>query len=255
MLKRHPYIIRSIWRRSYEQVNPIFFPTLHVNEFPKSGGTWLCRMLSDVLDRRFDDNTYPRLGNSIMKHHRKSLGLTPRITVIRDPRDVAVSYFHHMLKEFKDDPFNKHGVRIMQNEIYGGQSADKSNEAQLAAFIKSLTTSPISPAFTWGEFYRHHTAQDTPIIRYEDMRETPLKSIGRVLEAVGADYSTARLQDVIDANNIDKILAKRRKEGGNDGNFFIRRGKVGGWRDTLDEESIALIEKDAGDLLDRFGYK
>lgn len=255
MLKRHPYIIRSIWRRSYEHINPVFFPTLHVNEFPKSGGTWLCRMLSDVLDRRFDDNRYPRPGSAIMKHHRASFDLTPTITVIRDPRDVAISYFHHMLEAFTDDPFNKHGVRIMQNEIYDGASADAGNDDQLAVFIEKLTTSPVSPAFTWGEFYRPQAKQDNPILRYEDMRTDPLESIGGVLDAVGAEYSKARLQEVIDANNIEKILAKRKKEGEDGGNFFIRRGKVGGWRDTLREESIALIEKDAGDLLDRFGYR
>lgn len=212
-------------------------------------------MLSDVLDRRFDDNRYPKMGAAIMKHHRKSLNLMPTITVIRDPRDVAVSYFHHMLTTFTDDPFNKHGVRIMQEEIYEGKSADESNKDQLLAFITKLTTSPVSPVFTWGDFYRHQTQNNNPIIRYEDMRTNPLESIGRVLKAVGADYSIDRLEEVIEANNIEKILAKRRKDGTQDGNFFIRRGKIGGWSDTLDEKSIALIEKDAGDLLDRFGYR
>lgn len=255
MLKKHPYILRSVWRRTYEHVNPLFFPTLHVNEFPKSGGTWLCRMLSDVLDRRFDDNRYPKFGAAVMKHHRTSFGLTPTITVIRDPRDVAVSYFHHMLKAFTDDPFNKHGVRIMQNEVYNGRSAEASDDDQLSAFIEKLTTAPVSPSFTWGDFYRYQTQQDSPILRYEDMRTDPLASIGSVLSAVGADYSQTRLQEVIDANNIEKILAKRQKEGQQEGNFFIRKGKVGGWRDVLGDESIALIEKDAGDLLDRYGYR
>lgn len=255
MLKRHPYIIRSVWRRTYEHVNPLFFPTLHVNEFPKSGGTWLCRMLSEVLDRRFDDNRYPKFGTAVMKHHRLSFGLTPTITVIRDPRDVVVSYFHHMLKSFSDDPFNKHGVRIMQNEIYDGQSAEPSNGDHLAIFIERLILSPVSPAFTWGEFYRHQAKHDNHILRYEDMRTDPLTNIGLVLRAVGADYSEARLQQVIDAHNIDKILAKRQQNGQQDGNFFIRKGKVGGWRESLREESIALIEKDAGDLLDRYGYR
>jgi len=255
MFKNHPYIFRSLWRRTYEHINPLFFPTLHINEFPKSGGTWLCRMLSDVLDRRFDDNSYPKFGTAVMKHHRTSFILKPTITVIRDPRDVAVSYFHHMLKAFNDDPFNKHGVRIMQNEVYGGQSADASNDDQLSVFIEKLTTAPVSPAFTWGDFYRQQTQQNNPILRYEDMRTDPLASIGGVLTAVGAHYSKTRLKEVIDANNIETILDKRKKEGVQGGNFFIRKGKVGGWRDCLREESIALIEKDAGDLLDRYGYR
>ena len=34
-------------------------PIYIVNEFPKSGGTWLCRMLASALGMPFEDNVDP----------------------------------------------------------------------------------------------------------------------------------------------------------------------------------------------------
>lgn len=228
---------------------------LHVNEYPKSGATWLCRLLAETLDLRFDDNSYPKPGAAVMKHHRLSFKSNPTITIIRDPRDVAVSYFHHISKPFAGDPFNKHSVAIMQKEVFDGKVADPSDNEQLKIFIKKLVTSPVTPSFTWGEFYRHQSRKGVPIIRYEDMRIDAASSLGKVLKEIGADYSEERLLEVIDKHDIKKILAKRKQDGNKEGSFFIRKGEVGGWRERLCEESIALIEKDAGDLLDKYGYR
>jgi len=246
-LEKHPYLVRSLWRRVHTPVNSLIFDTINVNEFPKSGGTWTCRLLRDCLDWRFDDNAYPNFGKSIIKHHR--IGYTPKncLYVIRDPRDVAVSYYHHCKAEFDTDPFNKHNVKLNDKYIFEGAS-DESE--RLEKFVEVIATRPLSPAFTWGDFYRS-IGPNNKVVRYEDLRENAEDTLADVFRHFGQNVSDEAIARVVDAHDIKKILSKRSSS---EKNSFIRKGAVGGWKESLSEKSIDLIEKDAGSLLSTYNY-
>lgn len=246
--QRHPYLVRSAYRRGYERLNPLFFDTVHVNEFPKSGGTWLCRMLSSSLGWRLDDNSYPKPGKAVIKHHRIRFALPRTITVVRDPRDVAVSYYHHCRQIFQGDGFNQHIVKLMQQRVFDGCT---SQSQEISAFAKMMVENPISPGFSWGQFYRAPDREGTVFIRYEDMRQDPGGSLETLLRALDLPVNAERIAAVVDQNDITKILSKRKPT---DGAHFVRKGKVGGWQEELDPASARLIEQDAGALLERFGY-
>ncbi|WP_377509529.1 sulfotransferase domain-containing protein [Octadecabacter sp. R77987] len=248
LIERHPVLVRSLWRRVHQRVNPLMFQAINVNEFPKSGGTWLCRMLSDCLDWRFDDNTYPWFGNAIIKHHRLSLAAPRQITVVRDPRDVAESYFHHCRRTFQGDGFNSPAVNLMNKHVFAGAETEA---AARDRFIERMVTDPIVPAYTWGGFYRDPSREGTLIVRYEDLREDTVAALTGIFDGLGLAVPADRLRRVAAAHDINKILKQRT---GKDGAHFVRKGKVGGWQDVLSAKQAALVEKDAGALLDRFGY-
>lgn len=247
-LEKHPFLVRSIWRRVHTPVNSALFDVIHVNEFPKSGGTWTCRLLRDCLDWRFDDNAYPKFGNSIIKHHR--IGYSPAncLYVIRDPRDVAVSYYHHCKADFDADPFNKHNVKLNNKHIFG-DITDESE--QLEKFVEVITSRPISPAFTWGQFYRSIDAQNAVIVRYEDLRANTEEALLGLFEQFDKSVGSDKVAQVADNHDIKKILSNRSPS---EKNSFIRKGKVGDWANVLSQTSIELIERDAGELLERHGY-
>lgn len=247
--KRHPFLMRSVYRRGYIALNPTVFPTLHVNEFPKSGGTWLCRMLSECLDWRFDDNAYPLPGKAVIKHHRLNFTPKPTVTVIRDPRDVAVSYYHHCRRPFSGDGFNRNSVALMEERIF---SKHDDEAGELHAFVEAMTTDPITPRFTWGDFYRRNDLSTAIVVRYEDMRADTAASLTRVFQELEMDVPQERIKVVAESHNIEKILEKREDTGEA---HFIRKGAVGGWRDVLDETSVTRIERDAGALLSAYGYE
>lgn len=246
--KRHPFPVRSVYRRAYLQVNPKLFSTVHVNEFPKSGGTWLCRMLRDCLEWRFDDNTYPMPGKAIVKHHRLNFAMPRTVTVVRDPRDVAVSQFHHCRDTFHADGFNQYIVKLYREKVFtpGATPAE-----DLAAFVKVSMQQPISPSYTWGQFYGAVNFDAALMVRYEDLRRDPMAELSRLFAALDLDVSQAQIEKVVGAHDITKILKDRTDK---DANHFIRKGKVGGWQDDLDPASVALVEQDAGAFMARFGY-
>jgi len=247
-LERHPFLVRSVWRRVHQRVNPLMFHSLDVNEFPKSGGTWLCRMLSECLEWRFDDNTYPWFGNAVIKHHRPALTTSRQISVVRDPRDVAVSYFHHCRQAFENDDFNRHVVELMGKHVF---SKAKTEAEQFDAFLRTMITDPITPRFTWGQFYRNPSRDCTVFVRYEDMRADTAATLDGLFKTLNLDVPRDRIAAVADSHDIQKILKNRAPDAGP---HFVRKGKVGGWQDVLSDEQAALVVKDAGDLLDRFGY-
>jgi hypothetical protein len=239
-----------VTRYAHQKLNPLLFETLHINEFPKSGGTWVCRMLRDLTGWRFDDNAIPLPGKAVVKYHRLPLDVAPLAVVVRDPRDVFVSLFHHSKAVFEDDPFNSTMVDATR-EIFARHHGEA---AQLGAFVERLLTAPIYPRFAWHEFYEHFLARGTPIFRYEDFRADAGGTLARLLEAVGVEVSMETIEQVSEAHSIDRILARRAESGKDAGNTFIRRGKVGGYAEVLPPETVARIEQAEGATMRKFGY-
>ena len=237
-------------RYAHQKLNPLLFRTLHINEFPKSGGTWVCRMLRDLTGWRFDDNAVPIPGKAIVKYHRLPLDVRPLAVVVRDPRDVFVSLFHHSKAVFADDPFNKTMVNATR-EIFEGSDSET---AQLSAFVERLLTDPIYPRFAWHEFYEHFLARGTPTFRYEDFRADTGGTLAQLLEALGVEASRESIERVSQSHSIDRILARRAKSGEDAGNTFIRRGKVGGYAEAMSPETIARIQEAEGATMRKFDY-
>ncbi|WP_095012248.1 sulfotransferase domain-containing protein [Tsuneonella mangrovi] len=238
-------------RYAHQKLNPLLFSTLSINEYPKSGGTWVCRMLRDVTGYRFDDNAIPRPGPAIVKYHRLPLGVSPLAVIVRDPRDVFVSLFHHSNAVFEDDPFNSEIVEVTHSEVFDSAASE---HERLAAFVARQLSQPIYPRFSWHAFYEHFSARGVPIFRYEDFRSNPADTLAQLLERVGVVAAADRLAEVAETHSIETILARRETEGDAGGSNFIRRGKVGGFADTLDPASIALIEAAEGTTMRKFGY-
>lgn len=239
-------------RYAHQKLNPLLFETLNVNEYPKSGGTWICRMLRDITGWRFDDNAIPRPGNSIVKYHRMPLNVASQIAIVRDPRDVFVSLYFHSRAVFRDDPFNSAIVGATKEVL----SPEDDEKTQIAKFIDRLLTDPIYPRFSWRDFYQYHLDRGTPIFRYEDFREQPKQTLESLLEVREIEVTSTRLSEVIEKHSIEKILAKRNADESADrgGANFVRRGKVGGFNDYLDDAMQARIEQAQGPVMAAFGY-
>ena len=237
-------------RYVHQKINPLVFPTLHINEFPKSGGTWVCRMLRDVTNWRFDDNAMPLPGPAVVKYHRKPLSVKPLALIVRDPRDVFVSLFYHSRSVFEDDPFNYKLVSIW-NELLNDYEKDSD---KIGAFIKRQLSNPVYPRFSWSEFYEYFLSRGTPIFRYEDFRANAAGTLSELLDVLNVKADAETIKRVSDAHSIEKILAKRTKSGEAEGSNFIRKGKVGGYADVLSSDVIADIDQAEGATMRKLGY-
>ena len=85
---------QALWLYGSERL-PLFL----VTEFPKSGGSWVCQLLSAYLQLPYPRNVRPRIESSVlhghMLYHRRHRNVT---VVLRDGRDVMVSAYYHYLQ-------------------------------------------------------------------------------------------------------------------------------------------------------------
>ncbi|MFT6606248.1 MAG: hypothetical protein ACJA2X_001451 [Halocynthiibacter sp.] len=206
-------------------------------------------MLAQALHWRFDDNRYPRFGPSVIKLHRAKFARGKRIVIIRDPRDVAVSYFHHHREIYADNGFNTRAVALGKSHIF---RPEMNEDEALDAFVTHTIQSPISPPLTWGAFYQKCRARGDHILRYEDLRSDPVTPLERALDKLEISVERSRLAAAEKAHDIETVLTKR---GDVPGMFFARCGKIGEGKTRLSTQARALIEDDAGDLLAQFGYE
>lgn len=233
--------------------------------FPKSGRTWLRVMIGKALCDRYamdeklilDELTvteaagvlptlYTHDGSSNTEgHHWNSLVANKSpyrekkvIFLLRDPRDVAVSCFFQATK---------------RKGLYEGTISDFIRDDRYG--IRKIVT-----------FYNHwHAARDTPkamlVLTYEGMKEDPSGDLRKALEFIGAegisDEVVGRAVEFAGFDNMRKMESEgkfeskklRPGDAEDPESFKVRRGKVGGYVDYLNEED----QKFCNDIIRELG--
>jgi hypothetical protein len=96
-------------------------------------------------------------------------------------------------------------------------------------------------------------------VRYEDLRRDPAGELARVIGGLGLSVAEEKIAAVVDAHDIQKILARRAQTAAQDNSqgesaHFVRRGAVGGWQEVLSAPSAGAIEAKSRPLMEKFGY-
>lgn len=176
------------------------------------------------------------------------LRLPPEVThaavhIMRDPRDVAVSWAHHA------DLSIDAAIEFMANPAAAiGRAGRRPGPA-----APQPLTSWSAHAESWL------AAAPTPLLlRYEDMVADPAATLAAVARHCGIHAEPAAIAAAVAATRFD-VLRTREAEAGfrggqADGRAFFRRGVAGGWRDSLSPAQAARITRDHGPMMARLGY-
>ena len=164
------------------------------------------------------------------------------VHIVRDPRDVAVSFSKHLgieIDKVIDYMSDKH--RTLNNETHMAKVHD------------------------WISSWRFHTNSYTSsdmvrvrTFRYEDMMYDPLNTFSQILDHVGLDHTPDRVKQALDAVDINKMREKEKTEGfkeaspKNKAGFFGAGGST--WNNVLTPSQAHRIEKMAGPFMKKFGY-
>jgi estrone sulfotransferase len=231
--------------------------------YPKSGSTWLRFVLAGALsgdDMNFDviravsppvghQRTGPKIVNTrgrLVKSHElpvfaPSRGQQPRvICLVRDGRDVAISYFHHLRRagDIPDD-FDTYFQRLLDGAVVYG-----SWQAHVRRWMNYVATAS-SPAV---------------VVRYEDMLERPMETLLDVNVRCALGLDEHRLVDALSANTPERMRKKEAasrlfdSSGSSPETSFVRSAKAGGWHEEMNAESCARFETVAGRELVALGY-
>jgi hypothetical protein len=223
-----------------------------VNEYPKSGGSWLGQMLAEAVGISFPRNRLPLLKPSIMHgHYFATWNIKKAVVIWRDGRDVLISQYYHYL--FKNERGNAYGVDIARSDLDFLDYNDIKNN--LPKFMKHVYETKKHPKFSWSEFVNKWAELEGAVnVKYEDLRlntSTELQKIAKKLN--GIKLSDAKAQKIADEYSFESQA--KRKAGEENINSFMRKGIVGDWKNYFTQESKELFAKYAGDELITLGYE
>lgn len=230
-------------------------PLFIVNEFPKSGGTWIARMLAACLEVSFHDNKVPGLRKQVIKgHYLKRGGIRNCVVVWRDGRDVMKSFYYHNYFKFAESTQNHNRVDFMRHN-YPFEDYDDLR-ANLPSFIRQVFENPIYPSFTWTEFVDRWSAyEDFVHVHYEAMRNDPETELARIAHGlVGSTPGSELISSAVKRFDIETIKNQRAKEGLQGSKFFVREGKVGSWQEAFTEEAEEIFRHYAQPQMATLGY-
>jgi hypothetical protein len=236
---------------------------------PKSGNTWLAYMIATLLQpdqadsitlrdigryvlpvhdadtyiTMFDDSPNPRVFRNERPRYPKLYPGT--IYVVRDPRAVLVSYYHHY-------------VAITDSA--------ESIESFVGRYLADGSIRDWEPTVTrWDKQIMRWQAlarrQRVLIVRYEDLISDRLFELRRLAEFIGLASTEAQLELAASKGAFDAMRADEEAGGsgvyGSDarvGARFIRRGESEGWRDELSVSLADRIVATFGPAMALLGY-
>lgn len=165
------------------------------------------------------------------------------IYLVRDPRDVAVSFAHHNDR----DP-----AWATQRICSPGSRIDGRSGDIAVQFPQQVGD--------WSA-HVHGWVDEAPfpvhVVRYEDCVADPMRTFADAFAFAGFTITEDELVAALDAASFARLQERERATGFGErwGRApFFRRGIAGGWRDELKPELAERIEQAHGVTMERFGY-
>ncbi len=188
-----------------------------------------------------DAYTWNDGGEPVMAGARGAAGA---ILLVRDPRDVACSFAHHMASSIDTS------IRRMGDPDFCLAASPDRQDRQLRQRLLS-----------WSGFAQSWMDQnDIPVhvIRYEDMLVDTAAILSAALRFVGIEPDPAAVERAVSFAAIDELKRQEAENGFHEAprevDIFFRRGAAGSWREELTQEQVARIERDHATMMGRLGY-
>lgn len=167
------------------------------------------------------------------------------IYLLRDPRDIAVSLAAHIGRSIDDT------ITLMNDPA-----------AALGRQIQRVSDQLPQSLGTWSThvtgWLAARGARPPLLLRYEAMLDNPDGELRRALAYIGWDVPDAVIDRAVAATRFDALQTAETRDGFHEkppvADRFFRRGKAGGWRDSLTDAQCARIEADHGGVMRQLGY-
>ena len=240
--------IRATDRVSYR----IYPDDVFLCSYPRSGNTWLRYMLcycmdpGHAFDMQFVNTIVPDLHKNIerladvprprlIKSHFLPADKYPRVVyLVRDGRDVAVSYHDHQRK-IVGYPFD------------------------FEHYIQDLCRGSIWPG-AWHthvlEWLNRQHSMDVLVVRYEDMLDDPHRELEKIVRFVGLAVSLETIGVAVEKSTVERIWHDHQADVGNRYVGFTGgvSGQSGKWREAFSDKLLRQFLRRTGTAMRRCGY-
>jgi hypothetical protein len=226
---------------------------IHVTEHPKCGGTWIRNMIHAYNGtERFLDDRLLRPREVIQVHRCYRPWYWRRVVVVRDPRDMFVSFYYH------ETHYRRREKGLLISRYFQHDPSRPLHE-DFAAYLEAKLLHRTHPPFSYAAFVRSWRDRPRTLrVRYEDFLGDPEQQLARVVGHLGLGLDPARIRQAVDANRFENATRERgqtRRPGEADPGEFERKGVAGDWRNHFDRRACELIEKFEGWTLRELGYE
>ena len=240
--------------------------TIFISGYPKSGNTWLTRLLGDVLNSptggcmpsedtkevatEGQDRPGPyivRKGHFVLIDDDGSGEIVPRphrlawrrltnekiVFLVRDPRDICVSGAYHWRQTLK-------------------------------VFLEKMLKGDVAKCGRWDEycdrwlglFHVMPMAEGgMAIVKYEDLLDKPYLKTPSILDGLGCEWHRVFLYEAVRRQS----FSTRKAQIGNDKKELrrnnMRKGIVGDWKNNFTPQMSERIWSEFGWMMERLGYE
>ena len=223
---------------------------IYLAEFPKSGGTWLAQMLSELFVLPFPRNTSVSTQPCILHgHHLVSSKHKKIIHLIRDGRDIMISAYHYFL-------LNENNPEKKSWKKRTGIKDLKDVKANLSLFIELFFENYRSGLTNkkWPDFIDHYLSQKHVIqVKYESLNQDPISELTILLKDLSLIISNEKITHAVKKYSFHSQSG--RKNGDENPTAFLRKGVVGDWKNYFNNDSAEIFNFYAGDALVTAGYE
>lgn len=239
---------------------------IYIVGYPKTGTTWFWLMLSRLLVKSYDlpeedvtklilytpwkwpfgqklraeipviYTTHNMPGFWSDRNYEMNLHLSPFkgkriILLIREPKDTLVSLYFHNAYRRVPSVFTGSMTEMVYDETYGIES-----------FLHYYKT--------WYDY--RILFKDVFLVRYEDHRENPVEMVRNAADFIGINnLSDSIVEDVVAFSSFDNMknmekrqdIVRRSVSSLPSNGFKVRKGKIGGYKEYLSEETIRYVDE------------
>lgn len=230
----------------------IYPDDVFIVSYPKSGNTWLRFLLANLLNEQDEINFHtvhkyiPEVGKQkdivktlkrprIMKSHAPYIHEYPKVIyLIRDGRDVYVSYYFHRFEQLTPG-------------------------CSFREFLKRQDHYPC----TWGEHVSSWLfgppRSNLLLVKYEDLIRDSRQQLNRIANYLGIMRTENQLNAASEKSSFENMrrleLEKGRLYKDQGPKVFMRKGKSGDWNDFFGQDEKSIFKSREGHILIKLGYE
>lgn len=244
--------LKDYCRRSYPD-------DVFIVSYPKSGNTWVRFLIGNYLTGCDCDwinvqqlvpdlhqNPWvqpglprPRFFKSHCSYTRK---YTKVVYLVRDVRDVVLSYYNHLLGKGRIEP-----------------------KTSMRSFVEDFNQGDVDDRCNWSDHvdsWMKNKRKDFMVLRYEDLGADTEAQLIRILRFAGVRVDRQRVKNAVEASRFDNMRALElrqrdmlyRRYGILLPSKFCRRGESKQWKANLSEDEIDDLFCEHKEALERLDY-